>query len=155
MMLRSLSWKGVGTFFLFVIALSACVTEDVLTILEKRRTPATRLEIEVEGKRANAVPARLTDIHLRYIVDGDGIGLEGGPDPGLRHDLASVPATTVHEEQSKTSVIARRRAEAAEELLDAARRTVERPLRVLLGAPEEDPRRRGEERRELAPEDAR
>ena len=56
-----------------LIALAACTTEDVLTILEKRRTPAKRLEIEVEGKRANAVPARLTDVHVRYIVDGDGI----------------------------------------------------------------------------------
>jgi putative redox protein len=56
-----------------LIALAACTTEDVLTILDKRRTPATRLQIEVEGKRANAVPARLTDVHLRYIVDGEGI----------------------------------------------------------------------------------
>jgi putative redox protein len=56
-----------------LIALAACTTEDVLTILEKRRTPASRLEIEVEGKRANATPARLTDVHLRYVIDGDGI----------------------------------------------------------------------------------
>ena len=56
-----------------LIALAACTTEDVLTILEKRRTPAARLEIQVEGQRANAVPARLTHIHLRYVIDGDGI----------------------------------------------------------------------------------
>lgn len=56
-----------------LIALAACTTEDVLTILEKRRTPAARLSIEVEGKRANAVPARLTHVHLRYVVDGEGI----------------------------------------------------------------------------------
>jgi putative redox protein len=56
-----------------LIALAACTTEDVLTILEKRRTPASRLEIQVEGTRANAVPARLTHIHLRYFVDGEGI----------------------------------------------------------------------------------
>ena len=56
-----------------LIALAACTTEDVLTILEKRRTPAARLEVQVEGQRANAVPARLTHVHLRYVVDGDGI----------------------------------------------------------------------------------
>jgi putative redox protein len=56
-----------------LIALAACTSEDVLTILEKRRTPATRLEIEVDGKRANATPARLTHVHLRYVVDGEGI----------------------------------------------------------------------------------
>ena len=46
---------------------------DVLGILEKRRTPATHLHIDVEGKRANAVPARLTHIHLGYVIDGEGI----------------------------------------------------------------------------------
>ncbi len=56
-----------------LIALAACTTEDVLTILAKRRTPASRLQIEVEGKRANATPARLTHIHLRYVIDGEGI----------------------------------------------------------------------------------
>lgn len=56
-----------------LISLAACTSEDVLTILEKRRTPAKRLDIEVEGKRANAVPASLTNVHLRYVVDGDGI----------------------------------------------------------------------------------
>lgn len=56
-----------------LIALAACTTEDVLTILEKRRTPAARLAIEVEGIRANAVPARLTEIHLRYVIDGEGV----------------------------------------------------------------------------------
>jgi putative redox protein len=56
-----------------LIALAACTSEDVLSILEKRRTPADRLDIEVEGKRATGVPARLTHINLRYLVDGDGI----------------------------------------------------------------------------------
>ena len=56
-----------------LIALAACTTEDVLTILEKRRTPAAHLAVEVEGTRANAVPARLTHAHLRYTIDGEGI----------------------------------------------------------------------------------
>src|SRR5829696_1987139 len=56
-----------------LIALASCTSEDVLTILEKRRTPATRLEIEVEGKRAAGTPARLTNVQLKYHVDGEGI----------------------------------------------------------------------------------
>lgn len=56
-----------------LIALAACTTEDVLTILDKRRTPAASLHIEVEGKRLNATPARLSDIHLKYVIDGEGI----------------------------------------------------------------------------------
>lgn len=64
---------GPGPVGTLLIALAACTSEDVLTILEKRRTPASTLRIEVEGKRANAVPARLTEIHLHYIIDGRGI----------------------------------------------------------------------------------
>jgi putative redox protein len=64
---------GPGPVGTLLIALAACTTEDVITILDKRRTPATTLRIEVEGKRANSVPARLTHIHLHYIVDGPGI----------------------------------------------------------------------------------
>jgi putative redox protein len=56
-----------------LISLAACTSEDVLNILDKRRTPAKRLEIEVEGLRAHATPARLTQVHLRYVVDGEGI----------------------------------------------------------------------------------
>ena len=64
---------GPGPVGTLLIALGACTSEDVLSILEKRRTPASSLRIEIEGKRANAVPARLTHIHLHYIVDGEGI----------------------------------------------------------------------------------
>ena len=64
---------GPGPVGTLLIALAACTSEDVLTILEKRRTPAASLRIEIEGKRANAVPARLTHIHLHYVVDGEGI----------------------------------------------------------------------------------
>ena len=64
---------GPGPVGTLLIALAACTTEDVLTILSKRRTPASALRVEVEGKRAAAVPARLTHIHLRYVIDGEGI----------------------------------------------------------------------------------
>jgi putative redox protein len=56
-----------------LIALGACTTEDVLTILEKRRTPAKSLHLEIEGKRKHAVPASLSDIHLKYVIEGEGI----------------------------------------------------------------------------------
>jgi putative redox protein len=54
-------------------ALCACTSEDVLGILEKRRTPASALRIEGEGVRADAVPARVTSIRLTYHIDGEGI----------------------------------------------------------------------------------
>ena len=54
-------------------ALAACTAIDVVEILEKRRTPAESLEIEVTGERANAVPARVVRIELVYHVGGAGI----------------------------------------------------------------------------------
>jgi putative redox protein len=64
---------GPGPVDTLLIALAACTSEDVLNVLEKRRTPASSFRIEVVGDRLNAVPARLERIHLRYIVDGEGI----------------------------------------------------------------------------------
>lgn len=64
---------GPGPIGTLLIALAACTSEDFLTILEKRRTPASSLRLEIEGKRANAVPARVTHIHLHYVVDGEAI----------------------------------------------------------------------------------
>ena len=52
----------------------------MLSILEKRRTPATALRVEAEGIRADAVPARVISATLTYYVDGDGIE----PDQALR-----------------------------------------------------------------------
>ena len=71
--MRSKSLVPFFSALLLALPLAACTSEDVLTILDKRRTPAKRLEIEVEGLRAKATPARLTHVHLRYVVDGEGI----------------------------------------------------------------------------------
>jgi putative redox protein len=64
---------GPGPVDTLLLALSSCTTEDVLTILEKRRTPATSLRVEVTGTRRAGVPARVTHIHLHYVIDGEGI----------------------------------------------------------------------------------
>jgi putative redox protein len=67
---------GPGPVDTLLIALAACTTEDVLSILAKRRTPASQLHVEVEGTRAKKIPASLTRIHLRYVIDGEGIDRE-------------------------------------------------------------------------------
>ena len=54
-------------------ALASCTGVDVVDILEKRRTPVASLDIAVTGHRADAVPARLTAIELRYRIGGAGI----------------------------------------------------------------------------------
>jgi putative redox protein len=54
-------------------ALAGCTGVDIVDILEKRRTPVTSLDIAVTGQRADATPARLTAIALRYRIGGAGI----------------------------------------------------------------------------------
>jgi putative redox protein len=47
-------------------ALAGCSAMDVLHIMKKQRQDLERLEVEVEGERAPAVPAVFTKIHLRF-----------------------------------------------------------------------------------------
>jgi putative redox protein len=54
-------------------ALAACTAIDIVDILAKRRTPAERLTVNVDGVRADAVPRRLTAIRLDYVIDGAGV----------------------------------------------------------------------------------
>lgn len=53
--------------------LAACVSIDVVEIMAKRRTPASRLEIRVTGERAEGIPRRLVAVHLDFALDGEGI----------------------------------------------------------------------------------
>jgi putative redox protein len=54
-------------------ALAACTAIDLVDILAKRRTPAERLTVNVEGTRADGTPRRLTAVRLDYTLDGAGI----------------------------------------------------------------------------------
>jgi putative redox protein len=47
-------------------ALAGCSAMDVLLIMRKQRENLERLEVEVDGERADAVPAVFTKIHVRF-----------------------------------------------------------------------------------------
>lgn len=47
-------------------ALAGCSAMDVMHIMKKQRQKLERLEVEVEGERADAVPAVFTKVHLRF-----------------------------------------------------------------------------------------
>ena len=47
-------------------ALAGCSAMDVMLIMKKQRQVLERLEVEVEGQRADAVPAVFTKIHVRF-----------------------------------------------------------------------------------------
>lgn len=51
-----------------LLALASCAAVDVLAILQKRRTPAASLQVEVEHMRADTPPRRLTAVVLRFVV---------------------------------------------------------------------------------------
>ncbi|MBK8250508.1 MAG: OsmC family protein [Gemmatimonadetes bacterium] len=54
-------------------ALGTCTAVDVVDILEKRRTPAASLTIDVKAARADATPKRLIGVLLTYTITGEGI----------------------------------------------------------------------------------
>ena len=47
-------------------ALAGCSAMDVLLIMKKQRENLERLEVEVEGERADAIPAVFTKVRLRF-----------------------------------------------------------------------------------------
>jgi putative redox protein len=54
-------------------ALASCSGVDVVDILGKRRTPAERLVVDVEGRRREEPPRRFEHITLTFRIDGAGI----------------------------------------------------------------------------------
>jgi len=51
-----------------LISLAACSAIDVVEILEKRRTPASSLEVRVDFSRAPTPPRRLTEVVVHFTV---------------------------------------------------------------------------------------
>ena len=67
---------GPGPVDMLLSALATCSAMDVVSILAKRRTPLSSLDIDVRGERAQTLPAKLTSIALIYRITGDGIERE-------------------------------------------------------------------------------
>ena len=58
---------------MILVALAGCSGVDVVNILQKKRVNFSDLEIEVSGERAETYPKVYTDIHLKYLIWGEGI----------------------------------------------------------------------------------
>lgn len=65
------SEEGLRPMQALLASLAGCSAIDVLHILQKQRHVVTRLDVEVDGERADAVPAVFTKIHLKYVASGD------------------------------------------------------------------------------------
>ena len=58
---------------LLLMALGGCTASDVISILRKRRVPVERYEIHLTGTVRDEHPKIFTDIHIEYVVYGNGI----------------------------------------------------------------------------------
>jgi putative redox protein len=56
-----------------LVALAACSGSDVLEIMSKKRQTVTDLKINARGKRAGTPPKVYTEIHVEYVLRGEGL----------------------------------------------------------------------------------
>jgi putative redox protein len=61
---------------LLLIGLCGCTGMDVISILQKKRQPFTGLQVRATAERAEEHPKVYTQIHLEFVVTGEGV------DPG-------------------------------------------------------------------------
>lgn len=64
---------GVRPMELMLMSVGACSAVDVIHILKKARQPVKDCFVEVEGTRADTEPKVFTDIHLKFVVRGEGL----------------------------------------------------------------------------------
>lgn len=67
---------GASPVEILLEAVGACSAVDVVTILDKQRTPASRLEITVGGDRHNPEPRYFTRIEMNFDIWGEGLKAE-------------------------------------------------------------------------------
>ena len=56
-----------------LISLGGCSSVDVVSILQKARQKVTACEVELSGTRVDTVPKLFSDIHLRFVITGQGV----------------------------------------------------------------------------------
>ncbi|MCS7216917.1 MAG: OsmC family protein [Candidatus Bipolaricaulota bacterium] len=55
---------------LLLIALGGCTGMDVVSILQKMRTPPRRFWVEIRAERAPDHPRAVRKVHLKYVAEG-------------------------------------------------------------------------------------
>lgn len=58
---------------LMLLSLAGCTAMDVISILRKKRQTVTDFRVEVNAEQAQAHPKVFTDIHVHYVVHGQGV----------------------------------------------------------------------------------
>lgn len=65
--------QGARPMELLLMGLGGCTSFDVMKILRKARQPVTACVAQVEAKRADEIPSVFTDIHIHFVITGDGV----------------------------------------------------------------------------------
>ncbi len=63
-------------FDVLLAAIATCASVDVVTILEKQRTPASALGVRVEANRLDSTPRRLASAILHFSIAAPGTTIE-------------------------------------------------------------------------------
>lgn len=58
---------------LLAIGLGGCTAMDVMSILAKKRQKISAFEVQVHGDRATVFPKVFTQMHIHYVVRGQGV----------------------------------------------------------------------------------
>ena len=58
---------------LLLMALGGCTANDVIPILRKKKTSVEKVDINLTGNAREEHPQIFTDIHVEYVVHGNGI----------------------------------------------------------------------------------
>ena len=66
-------WKAVKPSDLLLLSLAACSAHDVVLILTRQRQQLKELYIEIEGEQLPKPPYAFTEIHLRYVLEGEAL----------------------------------------------------------------------------------
>src|SRR5690606_915718 len=66
---------GVRPMELVLMALGSCSVLDLISILKKQRQGIQDIQIEVSGNRTDTIPKVFTDIHLKFLIQGDKVDL--------------------------------------------------------------------------------
>lgn len=67
---------GPSPFDTLLAAIATCALVDVVTILEKQRTPAQALDVRVEASRVDSTPRRLASAILHFSITAPGATVE-------------------------------------------------------------------------------
>lgn len=65
--------QGMRPMELLLLGVGACSAFDVMSILQKSRQSVSDCRCEVSGTRADSIPKVFTDIHLHFILSGQGL----------------------------------------------------------------------------------